>query len=134
MVDAVDGAVEGGRSLVVRVFPGVLEVGQDVRDGRDVGRVIDKDDDGLSRVDEGAEGGPGVLGEGGGARCVDLGGETSGLEGGGKRGCGLVVGVDNEDGDDVVRVRVDPRLDLGEVALEGSAILKLAAVQSCKVG
>lgn len=135
-IDPVNRAIEGNRSLVVRILPGVLEVRQDVRYRRDVGRVVDEGDHGLASIDHGAEGRPRVLGQSGStrARSECLGREASGLERRSKRGDGLVVGVDNEDGNDIVGVRVDPRFDLCEIAFERTAVLKLAAVQGMKYG
>ena len=107
-VDAIDRAVERSCRLIVGVFPCILKVWQDVRNGRNVGRIVNKDNKVFTRIDKRAERRPRRLGECCGARRVGFGRQTGGLEGSGKRRNRLVVRVDNEQSDHVVGIGIDP--------------------------
>ncbi len=111
-------------------FPSVGEVREDVWDGRGGSGVVHLYDDGFACGDHGAEGWPGVFGDratGGAGGSIGFGCETGGLEGGGEGGGGLIVRVDDEDGDNVVGVGVDPGFDGGQVAFERSGVFECAA-------
>lgn len=135
-VDPVNGAVEGNRDLVVRVLPGVLEVRENVRHRRDIGRVVDKGDNGLASIDHGTKRRPGISGQRrsawAGREC--LGRKAGGLECSCEGGSRLVVRVNDEDSDDIIRVRVDPGLDFCEVAFERAAVFELTAVYEEECG